>query len=106
MITSPPTIEVMGGNIELRVQVNESVVADGSSAQILLTPTSSPSVSPVTTTGQVSGGVLLVQLSNLSPSTEYNYTITFDGVDGGRLGGVIQGTFRTNSMTLYYVLAL
>ena len=87
----------MGGSIELQVEVNTSVVADGTSAQTVFTPTSDMSVTPVTTTAQVSGGVLLVQTSSLNPSTDYSYTITFDGVDGSRLGGVIQGVFRTNS---------
>ena len=88
----------MGGSIELRVEVNTSVAADGTSAQTVFTPTSGMSVTPVTATAQVSGGVLLVQTSSLSPSTDYIYTITLDGIDGSRLGGVIQGVFRTNSM--------
>ena len=97
--TSLPIIGGMGGSIELRVEVNTSVIADGTSVQTVFTPTSDMSVTPVTTTAQVSGGVLLVQTSSLSPSTDYSYIITFDGVDGSRLGGVIQGVFRTNSMS-------
>ena len=88
----------MGGSIELRAEVNTSVVGDGTSAQIVFTPTSDISVSTLTTTAQVSGGVLFVQTSNLSPNTDYSYTLTFEGIDGSRLGDVIQGVFRTNSM--------
>ena len=95
----------MGGSIELRVEVNTSIVADGISAQIVFTPTSDLSASSATTTAQVSGGVLFVQVSSLTPSTDYSYTITFDGVDGsGRMGGVIQGLFRTNSMFCTMIL--
>ena len=97
-IVSLPTIGGMGGSIDLRVEVNTSVIADGIGAQIVFTPTSDVSVSPVTTTAQVSGGVLFVRTSRLNPDTEYSYTITFDGIDGSRLGGMIQGVFRTNSM--------
>lgn len=88
----------MGGSIELRVEVNTSVIGDGTSAQIVFTPTSDMSASAVTTTAQVSGGVLFVQTPDFSPDTDYSYTLTFEGIDGTRLGGVIQGVFRTNSM--------
>ncbi len=98
MITSLPIIGGTGGSIELRMEVNASVVDDGTSAQIVFTPSSDTSAaSPVTTTAQVSGGVLFVQTADLSPNTDYSYTLTFEGIDGSKLGGVIQGVFRTNS---------
>ena len=97
-LTSLPVIEGTGGSIQLRVGVNTSVIADGTSALILFSPTSNLSVSPVEVTAQVSGGMLLVQASNLNPSTDYNYTLTLDsGVGEAKLGDTIQGIFRTNS---------
>ena len=92
--------EGMDGTIELKVQVNQTVIADGSSAQVFVSPTTTnSSESPLTTTELVSDGTLLVQLSNLSPGTEYSYTITFDDIGGRRLGGTIQGTFSTSNST-------